>query len=413
MSQALINMPDGTTVQVEIKQPTLTPAFNDIFKIVYREHPWYIPVLSSWGIVWSDAGRGAFASVAPETGPIMLYESFKTLSDAGKALVIAHECEHILRRHGFKQRGKGRDADLWRTAIEIEAEQFETQLKVNDKSVPAIYDDVVAMLKKELKFVVTPQHSAETIYEQLLKLPKNKQDKATGKSGHGGDSQGDVDSTSEDVSDGDVQQADIKLENIIQEAANILANINASESKGKGYSPAWAELAWEKRKPKTDFTRILRSRIGAIVSGRDDYSYSKPSRRGAGAGIIQPGVIAYTPKSAILVDVSGSMIGDELNIAVSEAINAASKMRVPIFISDGDAPEKWDPSRKLTGGGGSDFKKPLEELIGKYDVVLFISDGMVCWPDRVPARKRLIYQPVGAGGNAPQWIKTLPIIKQD
>jgi hypothetical protein len=94
--------------------PVITPAFDTVFKLIYKELPWYIPVLSAWGIVRSTGGtRGAYASVVPETGPITLHDAFDKLSDAHKALTIAHECEHVLRRHGLRQRGRGKDKAVY------------------------------------------------------------------------------------------------------------------------------------------------------------------------------------------------------------------------------------------------------------------------------------------------------------
>ncbi|MEV4170517.1 VWA-like domain-containing protein [Nonomuraea sp. NPDC049709] len=70
------------------------------------------------------------------------------------------------------------------------------------------------------------------------------------------------------------------------------------------------------------------------------------------------------------------------------------------------------PRLRLSGGGGTDLRAGFVAALARQpppDVIIAITDGRTPWPDRPPARTRVIVGLLDAAGHAPSWAETVLI----
>ena len=189
-------------------------------------------------------------------------------------------------------------------------------------------------------------------------------------------------------------------------ASDILSS--ARNGKGQGSVPAglllWAE---EHLDPKLDWRRILGVRLRravALVAGRRDYSYSRPSRRQdamrqQGLSIILPAMRQPAPpRVAVVVDTSGSISSEELRQYIGEVAGIVRSVGVSqgVWVIACDA--KAYPAQrlssvsavaslKLKGGGGTDMGVGIDAALAirpRPHVVVVVTDGWTDWPSENP-----------------------------
>lgn len=174
--------------------------------------------------------------------------------------------------------------------------------------------------------------------------------------------------------------------------------IKAEAQKGRGNVPmglqrwADAEIAPAKVDWRVRLARILRGSI-AYKAGAVDLRWVKPSRRQGGVGFgygrpILPAYVAPQPRTAIALDTSGSMGRDETSAALNEAngICLAVGCEVDFLACDSEVGKACkvknvrDLMSKMVGGGGTDFRPVIEELMRRPrherpDVLVYLTDG--------------------------------------
>ena len=143
--------------------------------------------------------------------------------------------------------------------------------------------------------------------------------------------------------------------------------------------------------------RMLLARY-MTVTARDDYNWSRPSRREGNA--IMPSLKSNELNVVVGLDTSGSVSDEEMRQFLSEvdAIKGQAHARITLLACDaalaGDGPwvfEPWEEfklPREFTGGGGTDFRPVFEwaeREERRPDLVVYFTDAMGAFPEREPA----------------------------
>ena len=142
--------------------------------------------------------------------------------------------------------------------------------------------------------------------------------------------------------------------------------------------------------------RMLLARYMTAV-GRDDYNYSRPSRREGDA--IMPSLRSSQIDVAVIIDTSGSIHQAEMEEFLSEidAIKAQVRARVVLHACDvqlaKDGPweyEAWEEfrlPREFQGGGGTSFLPPFawaDSRDRQPDLLIYFTDAEGEFPRREP-----------------------------
>jgi predicted metal-dependent peptidase len=197
--------------------------------------------------------------------------------------------------------------------------------------------------------------------------------------------------------------------------------------KSRGKVPAgWSRWADEVLEPTVDWRRAL---VGAVreaaawASGAVDYTYHRPSRRGAAMrGVVLPSLRRPMPRVAIVVDTSGSMGDDELGAVLAEVSGVLravgiGRNRVAVLSCDADV----HAVRRVTtvgevvlaGGGGTDMRVGITKALEgreKPHIVIVLTDGYTPWPETALGQTRVIAGLVGANAPMPpSWMETIRI----
>lgn len=155
--------------------------------------------------------------------------------------------------------------------------------------------------------------------------------------------------------------------------------------------------------PQVDWTEELLSYVRkeiATVVGQNDYTYSRPSRRGSQTPFILPSMRQQPPPEIVVIlDTSGSMkIQEEIAQALGEMevlietaaryspiqgiriINCDAGANIPVIVSDLNEFE-------IIGGGGTDMRIGIQaaaELEPPAGIIITMTDGYTPWPREVP-----------------------------
>ena len=145
------------------------------------------------------------------------------------------------------------------------------------------------------------------------------------------------------------------------------AMIQSAQAAGAGKVPGQIQrMIKDLTEPKMNWREVLRMNIQSII--RNDYSFSRPSRKGWQSGAILPGMKNdETIDVAIAVDMSGSISDADAKIFLSEVLGIIDQyedFKIDIWCfdteiyahetfthDDGDAILSYEP----VGGGGTDF----------------------------------------------------------
>ena len=144
--------------------------------------------------------------------------------------------------------------------------------------------------------------------------------------------------------------------------------ISAAQAAGAGNIPAEIErMIKDLTEPKMNWREILRQQIQATI--RNDYTFSRPSRKGWHTGVVLPGMnFDQQIDCAIGLDMSGSIGDDQARIFLSEVKGICDEFKeynIKIWCfdtkvyneqdyssSDGDDISEYKPR----GGGGTEFE---------------------------------------------------------
>lgn len=185
------------------------------------------------------------------------------------------------------------------------------------------------------------------------------------------------------------------------------ADIQQAHQREPGTVPAgllrWAESILPSH---VDWRRVLAAEIRhaiAAVSGSVDYSYRRPSRRGAAARpALLPVLFRPVPQVAVVCDTSGSMHDELLARALAEiegllsrAGLRAGQLQVLAVDTEVHAVSRVTRARDvvLAGGGGTDMGRGIDaalRLKPKPSIVIVLTDGYTPWPATTPRGVRVV-----------------------
>ncbi|MCW9089043.1 MAG: VWA-like domain-containing protein [Gammaproteobacteria bacterium] len=146
--------------------------------------------------------------------------------------------------------------------------------------------------------------------------------------------------------------------------------------------------------PQLPWRMLLARYLNATA--RDDYNYSRPSRREG--DFIMPSLKSHELDVVVALDTSGSVTDKEMTEFVSEvnALKGQIRARVTLLVcdsgllGDGWAYEPWeefDLPQEFKGGGSTDFR-PVFDWVQREnrrpDVLVYFTDAQGHFPEREP-----------------------------
>lgn len=180
----------------------------------------------------------------------------------------------------------------------------------------------------------------------------------------------------------------------------------------------WAEAS----RSEVHWTAVLRASLRAAVAraaGQTDYSWSSPNRRHRGR-VLLPRLRGPRIDVLCIIDTSGSMTQGDIDAALGEVRALRSNNHVErTYVASCDSAATFHGELRsverleLVGGGGTSLDTALG-LIAEHrlrpQVVVFLTDGLMEWPDRPPAevtgRHSVVVAPEGTRG-LPEWADTV------
>lgn len=217
-------------------------------------------------------------------------------------------------------------------------------------------------------------------------------------------------------------------------AAGLLRLSVAAEVNRAGREPGTVPAGWlrwaEALVPsRLDWRRMLAAEVRraiAYVCGQVDYSYRRPSRRGAAVRpAVLPTLVRPVPDVAVVCDTSGSMSPDLLTRALSEVEAILTRGGLPsaslrVLAVDTTVHAVRRVSRAcqiiLAGGGGTDMDAGLyaaAALRPRPSVVIVLTDGWTPWPPAPPRGVRVVVGLLAQAGmptpEGPAWARSVLI----
>tara|TARA_B100001094_G_C18105565_1_gene758161 strand:- start:440 stop:1411 length:972 start_codon:yes stop_codon:yes gene_type:complete len=166
--------------------------------------------------------------------------------------------------------------------------------------------------------------------------------------------------------------------------------MSAAQAAGAGNVPAEVErMIKELTEPKITWRELLRQQIESTI--RNDFTFSRPSRKGWHTGAVLPGMnFMDTVDLCIAIDMSGSIGDSQANDFLSEVqgiMDEYQDYKIKLWCFDTEVYNEQDFSAdsasdlreyKVIGGGGTDFMKNWTYM-KEHDIVpkkfIMFTDG--------------------------------------
>ena len=294
---------------------------------------------------------------------------FNAMGNKEIEFVVAHEILHMVFDHLGRRTWNGADRNPM--LYNIAADYIVNNLLVRDRigETPKIVDCF-----QDFKY---EGWSSEEVYDDLFEEAKKNGEEALQQLGElldehldmdGDDGEGESegkDSNGNTVSKRKPKFSDEELKQIKDEIKESM--ISAAQSAGAGNTPAGIQrLIKELTEPKMNWRELLRQQIQSTI--RNDYTFSRPSRKGWHTGAILPGQdFDETIDVCIALDMSGSIGNSQAEDFLGEVKGIMDEYKdynIKIWCFDtevyGEDDFTADDGRELTeyeikGGGGTDF----------------------------------------------------------
>lgn len=301
-------------------------------------------------------------------------EFFEKLSTKEIEFVVAHEILHNV--FGHLMRTEGRNPQIWNAAIDY---------VTNGQLVR----DRIGESPKDIKIFHDHKHygkSAEQVYDEIYDKMDEQELAALGQlldehidwEGGGQDSKG----------KGRPQYSKEELRKIRDEIRE--ATIAAAQAAGAGNTPGEVQrLIRELTEPKMNWRQILRQQIQSTI--RNDYTFSRPSRKGWHTGAILPGMnFDESIDICVGIDMSGSISDKQAKDFLTEIkgiMDEYKDYKIKLWCFDtrvyneqdydgvgGEDITEYEPM----GGGGTDFMANWNYM-KEFDIVpkkfIMFTDG--------------------------------------
>jgi predicted metal-dependent peptidase len=351
---------------------------------------------------------------------------------------LMHEDFHPLLDHFRRQ--SNRDPKVWNWAGDV----FINQILEDTGEVewpPGFVPLTIKLLD------LPPKLSEEEYYEILIKrkrqgggqgLPEPGAGKVDGFTmpgagspcGRGaGNDQGWEDKIAEAAKAGEAPEGGTEADSVLIRRI-VAEQVRAAKASGRGTMPlgldVWSSTVLDP--PEIPWTQKLATRARyaiASTTGANDYDRGRVSRRYLGMRAafgprtpITPALRAPKPQAAVVVDSSGSMLGEPLCAAWRETMGVVRAIGLPTMVIVTDAAVQAlkkvslpaDLAEIAKGGGGTDMTVGIARAAEeKVDVIIVLTDGQTPWPspEEMP-RAKLIAAIIGDTG-APDHIEPLVI----
>jgi predicted metal-dependent peptidase len=346
------------------------------------------------------------STLAVDEGWRMYYSPEFVMAQTPEALatMVLHEALHCVNQHGPRFRALTQPSErhvAWNSAGDVGINHV-----LDEAHMP--WGEFEPLRFSHLaKFDVKPEMTTEKIYFSIVDYINEHPDEFQGQSDCGSVIGGKARSyeIARNNSNNPAiksDQQDVIRDQVAQEV------INFARTKGIGSLPGfllrWAQDLLE---PKIDwrkaFAGAFRSSL-ATVLGRRDYVYTRPSRRQSAMRtgsheIILPSMRKPAPPAiAVVMDTSGSISNDEINMFLTEVdgivkANGISQgvTVIPCDMEVGEIQKLRSrgaiATLKLHGGGGTDMGVGIAaagNLRPTPKIVIVLTDGYTGWPEDLP-----------------------------
>lgn len=350
-----------------------------------------------------DVPDDQLSTMAVDDGWRMYYSARFVLQESPEAIatVLLHEAMHCLHQHGARFSSLHQPAErhpLWNMAGDAFINEILDEAKMPWPSVePVRYSHLVS-------YGVTQEATTEGCYFALVNWAEDHTD-LLDILDCGSVSGGQM--RSYELPRTDVDHPAIRADRQASVRDRVAHDI-LSRSRDRGDVPAgllrWAQ---EIMSPTVDWREALAARVRrdlALVAGRRDYVFTRPSRRQgamkiAGSTVVLPAMRQPAPpRVACIVDTSGSIGNEALRDFASELVGicraAGVSGGVAVVPCDAQAYEvqrirtRGDVERlDLPGGGGTDMGVGLaacEDMRPQPHIAVVFTDGYTPWPNTPP-----------------------------
>jgi predicted metal-dependent peptidase len=283
--------------------------------------------------------------------------------------VLKHELMHYLLEHFA--RGKGLDHRICQLAADMEINSVLREFKDMREHCHEESWDGAYMCVFPRQYDLPDGMSFEYYYNELVKQQKSGKDM-----GEGGD---------EGWQNGEETSAvRMEVEGLIKDAMKQIGTVSSSLEEVLKRFLAPKEISWKE---------ILKRFVGSIISDRKVSTWRMNSVFNPW-GEIKGVVRGYDKKVLAVYDVSGSMNSSIINKGLCELKNILAVNRAEMTLIQCDTDIVWkdkvkkynDISFERKGSGGTDFRPAFTFADrGKFDLVIFLTDGAGFYPDKVPA----------------------------
>ena len=295
---------------------------------------------------------------------------FNAMDNKEIEFVVAHEILHMVFDHLGRRDWHGADRNPM--LYNIAADYIVNNLLVRDGigKTPKIVDCF-----QDFKF---EGWTSEEVYDELFKEAKKNGEEFLEQLGEMLDEHLDMDGDGdsdggEETKDGNgntvskrpAKYSDEEMKQIKDEIKEGM--LSAAQAAGAGNTPAGVQrLIKQLTEPKMNWRQLLRQQIQSSI--RDDYTFSRPSRKGQMSGAILPGMdFAETIDLAVALDMSGSIGNDQAADFLGEIKGIMDEYRdykIKIWCFDTKVYNEQDfnadgsedlSDYEIMGGGGTDF----------------------------------------------------------
>jgi len=315
------------------------------------------------------------------------------LSEKKLEFLFAHEICHAVFDH-FGRVGS-RDRQLSNIAQDYAVNQILVDERIGDKitEVQICYDAKYRGMAWEEIYDILYEKAEKIPMDQLLKELGDLLDEHINEDGSAPGQEGDKDGKGGNGRPSMSKEDAQKIKDEIKQAM-----IQAAQAAGAGKVPAAIQrMIKDLTEPKMNWREVLRMNIQSLI--RNDYSFSRPSRKGWHTGAILPAMKNdETIDVAIGIDMSGSIGDIDAKVFLSEVkgiMDQYEDYRIhlwtfdtqvynPVVITQDNDHEFMDYD--LQGGGGTDFDANYnfmkEQGIEPKKFIMF-TDGYPCgsWGD--------------------------------
>ena len=398
--------------------------------ILGRKHSYVASIL--WSLSFKEAPGLGTLGVDKHWRCIYDPEVIKQWSKEEMVGVLFHEINHILRDHPERSEAIAGVEDIHNvdetTQRALQKMNIAEDAEINPELIKCGFRLPGQYVMPSL-FNLPDGLLAEEYYHKMPDNPKS--DKGKGKNKDKIVGQGRCGSCSGNALEGE-EEAPAPGDRLSKAEQDLIKRAVAKDIeqcvKQRGDVPAglarWADTLLH---PQVKWSKELASvvrRSMIEVMGKQDYTYKRPSRK-AGCldrRIITPGMKAFIPNVAIVIDTSGSMGESDLGKAVAECKGilqtlggngfGITEIAVDCVVA---VKKRVNSARKidLAGGGGTDMRIGLSEaesLRPMPDVVVVVTDGYTPWPtENTPFKTIVVLTQGGAKAQVPDFFKCIEV----